>query len=67
MTSIPRVDLKDLKTYQQLYLYFVPLVTNIGFINIIVVVIRLWWFRKHLKKLGEMDCHCLMQDCECLG
>jgi hypothetical protein len=48
-----RVDLKDLKTYQQLYLYFVPTVTNIGFINIIVVVVRLFWFRKHLKKLGK--------------
>lgn len=47
------VDVKELKTYQQLYLYFVPVVTNIGFINILVVVVRLWWYRKHLKKLGE--------------
>jgi hypothetical protein len=44
------VDLKELKTYQQLYLYFLPIVTNIGFINIIVVIVRLWWFRRHLKK-----------------
>jgi hypothetical protein len=27
------VDLKDLKTYQQLFVYFIPLVTNVGFIN----------------------------------
>ena len=46
------VDLKELKTYQQLYLYFGPIVTNLGFINIMVVVVRLWWFRKHLMKLG---------------
>ncbi len=44
--------MKDLKTYQQLFLYIVPTITNIGFINILVVVVRLWWFRKHLKKLG---------------
>lgn len=29
------------------------MVTNLGFVNIMVVVVRLWWFRKHLKKLGE--------------
>jgi len=51
-SGLNTVDLKDLKTYQQLYLYFVPTVTNIGFINIIVVVVRLFWFRKHLKKLA---------------
>jgi hypothetical protein len=39
-------------TYQQLAVYFVPMITNIGFINIIVVVVRLIWFRKHLKKMG---------------
>uniref|UniRef100_A0A8H7KDY5 Uncharacterized protein n=1 Tax=Bionectria ochroleuca TaxID=29856 RepID=A0A8H7KDY5_BIOOC len=49
-SGLNTVDLKELKTYQQLYLYFLPTVTNIGFINIIVVIVRLWWFRKHLKK-----------------
>lgn len=49
---LDRVDLRDLKTFQQLFLYFIPIVTNLGFINILVVVVRLWWFRKHLKKLG---------------
>lgn len=51
MTS--RVDLKDLHTYQQLFLYFIPIFTNLGFINAVVVVVRLFWFRKHLKKLGQ--------------
>ncbi|CAM1507526.1 Fc.00g071670.m01.CDS01 [Cosmosporella sp. VM-42] len=46
------VDLKELKMYQQLYLYFVPMVTNMGFINMIVVVVRLFWFKKHLKDVA---------------
>ncbi|KAH7309580.1 cation transport protein-domain-containing protein [Stachybotrys elegans] len=46
------VDVKELMLYQQLAVYFVPMITNIGFINIIVVVVRLLWFRKHLKKMA---------------
>lgn len=26
--------------------------TNLGFVNILVVVVRLWWFRKHLIQAG---------------
>lgn len=47
-----RIDVKDLKLYQQLYIYFIPIFTNLGFINILVVVVRIWWFNKHLKKVG---------------
>ncbi|KJZ77719.1 hypothetical protein HIM_02896 [Hirsutella minnesotensis 3608] len=47
------VDLKDLELYQQLYLYFIPLFTNLGFINIVVVAVRLYWFRKRINKLGH--------------
>ncbi|KAL5340483.1 cation transport protein-domain-containing protein [Aspergillus crustosus] len=46
------VDVKDLKTYQQLFVYFVPLVSNIGFINILIVVVRLYWFEKRLKEIA---------------
>ncbi len=49
-----RVDVKDLKIYQQLYLYFIPIVTNLGFINILVVVVRLHWFEKRLKEAGTL-------------
>ncbi|KAJ5447982.1 Potassium transport protein high-affinity [Penicillium cf. griseofulvum] len=42
-------DLKDLKTYQQVYIYLIPILGNLGFINIIVVVFRVRWFEKHLK------------------
>lgn len=46
------VDLKELQVYQQVYLYLVPLFGNLVFINIIVVVVRLFWFNRHLKKAG---------------
>lgn len=42
----------ELRLFQQLAVYFIPMVTNIGFINIMVVVVRLFWFHKHLKKMG---------------
>ncbi|KAJ3472666.1 hypothetical protein NLG97_g10804 [Lecanicillium saksenae] len=45
-------DVKDLYTYQQLYIYFIPILTNLGFINIIVVIVRLHWFKKHLNKVA---------------
>ncbi|KAI1071506.1 hypothetical protein LB507_005412 [Fusarium sp. FIESC RH6] len=46
------IDVKALKTYQQLYIYFIPILTNLGFINIVVVVLRLYWFKRHLKRLA---------------
>lgn len=47
------VDVKALKTYQQVYIYLIPILGNLGFINIIVVVFRVRWFETHLKGLGE--------------
>ncbi|KAG5770794.1 hypothetical protein H9Q72_002475 [Fusarium xylarioides] len=49
VTGLTIVDVSVLKTYQQLFLYFVPLVCNLVTINIIVVVVRLIWFRRYLK------------------
>lgn len=46
------IDVKDLKSYQQLYIYFIPILTNLGLINIVVVVVRLFWFKRHLKRLS---------------
>ncbi|KAL2814719.1 cation transport protein-domain-containing protein [Aspergillus cavernicola] len=46
------VDVKDLKTYQQLFIYFVPLVSNLGFINILIIIVRLYWFEKRLKEIA---------------
>lgn len=53
ITCFLRVDVPVLRTYQQLFLYFVPLVCNTVSINIIVVVVRLIWFRRYLKKAGK--------------
>lgn len=49
------MDVKNLYTYQQLYLYFIPMFTNLGFINAFTVLVRLVWFRKHLKKVGAFN------------
>ncbi|PKY07405.1 cation transporter [Aspergillus campestris IBT 28561] len=50
-SGINTVDVKSLKTYQQVFIYFVPMISNLGFINIIVVVVRLYWFGKRLKAI----------------
>jgi hypothetical protein len=47
------VDVKALKTYQQVYVYVIPIITNLGFINIIVISVRLRWFHKRFKTAGE--------------
>uniref|UniRef100_A0A8H7MZC2 Potassium transport protein n=1 Tax=Bionectria ochroleuca TaxID=29856 RepID=A0A8H7MZC2_BIOOC len=51
-SGLNTVDVKDLMLYQQLYIYFIPIVTNLGFINAFTVLVRLIWFRKHLKKVA---------------
>lgn len=52
-STVLRVDVKELKTYQQVYIYLIPILGNLGFINIIVVVFRVRWFEKHLQATGE--------------
>ncbi|KAM0204841.1 hypothetical protein ACHAQI_009790 [Fusarium lateritium] len=54
VTGLTTVDVPVLKTYQQLFLYFVPLVCNTVSINVIVVVVRLIWFRRYLKKAAPV-------------
>ncbi|GKU10844.1 unnamed protein product, partial [Fusarium langsethiae] len=51
-SGLNTIDVKELKTYQQFYIYFIPILTNLGFINIIVVIVRLHWFKRHLKRLA---------------
>ncbi|RYO82602.1 hypothetical protein DL766_003116 [Monosporascus sp. MC13-8B] len=52
-SGLNTIDVKDLKTYQQLFLYFIPIFTNLGFINIIVVAVRLYWFEQHIRQNGN--------------
>ena len=42
-----------LRTYQQVYVYITPIITNLGFINIVVVAVRLHWFTRRMKKNGR--------------
>ncbi|KAJ5120070.1 hypothetical protein N7448_010739 [Penicillium atrosanguineum] len=51
-SGLNTVDVKALKTYQQVYVYLIPILGNLGFINIIVVVVRLRWFEKRLKAVA---------------
>ncbi|KFY25124.1 hypothetical protein V491_01889 [Pseudogymnoascus sp. VKM F-3775] len=51
-SGLNTIDVNELKTYQQLAIYFIPIFTNLGFINIIVVAVRLYWFDKHLGTLA---------------
>ncbi|KAK0624148.1 potassium transporter [Immersiella caudata] len=46
------VDVNDLETYQQVYTYIMAVITNMAFINVMVVVVRLWWFKRKLMSLG---------------
>jgi hypothetical protein len=43
-----------MKLYQQLVVYVLPIISNIGFIGIVVVVVRLYWFEKRLKTVGKL-------------
>ncbi|KAL5360235.1 cation transport protein-domain-containing protein [Aspergillus floccosus] len=51
-SGLNTVDVKLLKTYQQVFIYVIPIITNLMFINIIVVAVRLHWFEKRLKQIA---------------
>ncbi|KAG4438610.1 hypothetical protein IFR05_005893 [Cadophora sp. M221] len=52
-SGLNTIDVKDLKIYQQLVIYFIPIIGNLGFINIVVVLVRLVWFEKRLKNIAS--------------
>ncbi|KAF5508931.1 Low-affinity potassium transport protein [Colletotrichum fructicola] len=52
-SGLNTIDVKDLKTYQQVYIYVIPMITNLMFINIVVVVARLYWFQQRLKNIAK--------------
>lgn len=54
-SGLNTVDVKALKTYQQLVIYFIPIITNLGFVNILVVIVRLHWFEKRFRNLGQQQ------------
>jgi hypothetical protein len=46
-----RYDVKDLELYQQIVIYVVPIITNMGFVSIAIVIARLFWFEKRFGQL----------------
>ena len=46
------IDMKDLKLAQQIVLYIFPIITNIAFVNIVVVIVRIRYFEKRLREFG---------------
>jgi Trk-type K+ transport system membrane component len=52
-SGLNTVDVMDLDVYQQIVIYILAAITNLGFVSIVVVVIRLYWFKKRLSYLGK--------------
>ncbi|KAE8396940.1 putative cation transporter [Aspergillus pseudonomiae] len=48
-SGLNTIDVKELKTYQQVYLYLIPILGNLGFVNILVVLVRLRWFKRRFE------------------
>ncbi|KOC07232.1 hypothetical protein AFLA70_580g000490 [Aspergillus flavus AF70] len=51
-SGLNTIDVKELKTYQQVYLYIIPILGNLGFVNILVVLVRLRWFKKRFETVA---------------
>lgn len=47
------VDVKYLKTYQQLAIYIFPIITNLAVIHPVVIFVRLRCFEARFKQVGE--------------
>jgi hypothetical protein len=52
-SGLNTIDVMDLDVYQQIMIYFMAIITNLGFVSIIVVVIRLYWFKKRLNQMAK--------------
>jgi Trk-type K+ transport system membrane component len=50
-SGLNTIDVKDLKLGQQLVIYIFPIITNLAFVNIGVVLVRLRYFEKRLRKI----------------
>lgn len=48
-----RIDGNLLKLYQQLVVYFLPMLTTPIFINTCVVFVRLYWFERRFENIGR--------------
>ncbi|KAH7031491.1 cation transport protein-domain-containing protein [Microdochium trichocladiopsis] len=48
-SGLNTVDVKELRTYEQVFLYVVPTITNLGIINVMVVIVRILWFKRKFR------------------
>ncbi|KAI1929098.1 hypothetical protein LOZ65_001852 [Ophidiomyces ophidiicola] len=51
VTGLNTVDLKEMKLYQQIAVWFIPMLGNMCFVNVVVVYVRLYWFEKKFKDI----------------
>ncbi|TVY41475.1 Low-affinity potassium transport protein [Lachnellula subtilissima] len=52
-SGLNTVDINSLNTFQQIILYFVPMLTNPITINSSVVFLRLYWFEKRFQHIAQ--------------
>ena len=52
-SGLNTVDLNDLRTYQQIIIWCVPMVTSPIFIHTAVVFVRIYWFEKRFQYLVQ--------------
>ena len=50
----------NMKTYQQIVLYIIPLLGQMQFINTVLVLVRLYWFENKFKDIGTPALHILL-------
>ncbi|EEH34040.2 potassium transport protein [Paracoccidioides lutzii Pb01] len=47
-----------MRTYQQVVIYIIPLLGNLSIINLVVVLVRLYWFETRFKDIVRLSHHC---------
>ncbi|EAS35498.3 trk family potassium uptake protein [Coccidioides immitis RS] len=55
VTGLNTVDLKEMRLYQQITVWFLPMLGNMCFVNVVVVYVRLHWFEKKFKDIVQLS------------
>jgi hypothetical protein len=59
-TGLNPIDLKELHLSQQVTLWLVPMITNVVFLHSLLVLVRIYWFRKRFQSAirdAKAICH----------
>lgn len=51
-SGLNTIDINTIKLYQQIIIYFIPMITTPIFINLMVVLTRLYWFEQRFEHVG---------------